>query len=139
MPLKHVLEVATSLLATYGSSEFLYGSRKRASMAGVAVLVVQTTSTVASWRFPAFIVLQSGTIAGPMKVIFVCVAFTGTLYLDIVHRRGGRLPYGVFAREIGKELLLLLPICPWVSVFISCSYSSSSCASSTLLGCRPSC
>ena len=127
MPLQHVLEIGTTLLTTYSTSEYLYGAKLRARIAMAIVVGLQFVRFVSSWwgSLPAATASVSlfglTAFAGPLKVAIVAASFLGALYIDCKRGSGDSscINPSLFAREIAKEFLLLLPVCPWLSVLIS--------------------
>ena len=88
MPLQHVLEIGTTLLTTYSTSEYLYGAKLRARIAMAIVVGLQFVRFVSSWwgSLPAATASVSlfglTAFAGPLKVAIVAASFLGALYID---------------------------------------------------------
>ena len=107
------LEIATGLLVTYVSSEWLYGSKRRA-FSGVAVLAAlhALSAVLSSLVWPS--------LPAAVRVPLVAVAFISTLYVDCV--RYGQLPPGDFVQAVVEAIVRLLPLCPLLSVLIGAGF-----------------
>lgn len=114
-----VPEIATSLLITYASSEYYYGSKWRAIYAAWAAIAVQVFE--AALRFAGYGLFDGWRAVAvsiwPVKVALVALSFIGGLWLDCSRVR--RPDTQLFFKEIGRACLVLLPVFPWVAIFIS--------------------
>jgi len=113
------VEVITSLAITYGTSEYLYGSKKRAMYGTWVVSAVQLLEIILKLHFN----LNFPTIPPsfwPLKLLLVAASFLGLLWFDV--SRSNRIGPQSFLLNVGKSCLVLAPVCPWLSVLISCCF-----------------
>jgi hypothetical protein len=111
-------EILTSLLVTYASSEYYYGSKWRAIYAAWAAIGMQAFQ--AMLRLAGYGLFDKwGAVVTfwPIKAVLVSFCFTGGLWLDCSRVRRPNTRH--FFEEIGNACLHLLPVFPWVAIFIS--------------------
>lgn len=109
------VEIVTSILLTYGSSEYMYGSKHRCLYAIWGVIIIHLFEAILSLGFNVGI--PQLTFPLPVKVFFVSGSFCFTLWVDC--SRGKNIPLKEFFIEVWKGCLFLFPVFPFVAIFIS--------------------
>jgi len=110
-----IVEIVTSCLLTYSSTEYLYGTKRRALHAAWVVIGLQLLEAFISLKFSWRLSLPANL--WPLKVVLVAGTFIATLWLDCARVR--RPEPRAFAAELGRAMLVLLPVFPWVTVLLS--------------------
>ena len=114
-----LVELATTVLLTYASSEYFYGSQWRAIYGVWGVIIVQLLEAVA--RLHLGLHLPGIPLSlWPIKVVLVAATFVGVLWLDCSRTRRPKLDE--FVSELGRAFLYLLPVFPWVAIAISVGF-----------------
>lgn len=114
-----VVEIATSCLLTYASSEYLYGSKRRCLRAAWVVIGLQLLEALLRLQFSVSLPHLPPRL-WPLKVILVASTFVGTLWIDCSRVR--RPEPRAFAAELWRACLYLAPVFPWVAILISCGF-----------------
>jgi len=113
------VEVVTSIAITYASSEYLYGSKRRALHGVWVVSAIQLCELILKLLFQLHMPTLPQSL-WPIKVMLVATSFTLTLWFDVT--RKNRVGFRSFLLNVGQSCLVLLPVCPWLSVLISCGF-----------------
>ena len=95
-------ELVVSVLVSYASSEFLHGSRRRASIAACMALAVNALFLLSAVVLP--------TLALWSKVPLVAFVFFVVLYVDTASRLGGYWQYMGALHEAMGRLIPLFPL-----------------------------
>ena len=101
-------ELVVSLLATYASSEYLHGSRRRAFYAGIATLAANMLALVPS---------LTPTLQLTSKLPIVGCAYLAAMYADTVGRN--QLSRIQFLVALQAAFGRLIPLIPLLSVLIA--------------------
>ena len=104
-------ELLVSLLATYASSEYLHGSRRRAIYAALAALAANVLLLLPAALAP---------LATPYKIIVVALCFLSALYVDTVKWHGQLSSLDFFAalQEAASRLIPLFPVLSIMLAFV---------------------
>jgi hypothetical protein len=106
------LEISTTLLITYATSEYLHGSNRRA--------IVALAVAVASLMLSLISQLKIFETLGAAKVPLCATCFLSALYYDVVVRLG-QFDNAWFATELCRAMVSLLPLFPVLSLLIAFS------------------
>jgi hypothetical protein len=112
MPL---VEIVTSVLLTYASSEYMYGSKYRCLYAVWVVIILQLFEAILALGLE--ITMPKVAFSLPIKILLVSGSFCGTLWFDC--SRSHNIAMKEFFVEVWKGCLFLFPVFPFVAIFIS--------------------
>lgn len=111
------IEVLSSVVLTYASSEYLYGAKRRAVHAMWMVIALQLIEAMFQLQFNVKIL--NFTLNLPMKILVVSGSFCCALWVDCTRSLNQVIPLKEFMLEVWNGCLYLLPVYIVLAVFIS--------------------
>lgn len=111
-----VVEVLSSIVLTFSSTEYLYGSKQRSLRGVVLVVLVHLAENAVRLHFALHLPTIPMRLL-PIKVVLVALVFLIALWFDC--RRFQHILFREFLVEMGKQCLYLAPLFPWLATFIS--------------------